>query len=76
MSAIRNSGLDPVLAVALPSWLVLSTLVATILFVYPLVRQSATCESGEVRLSGWFLLVWWIALVLLILYGLGLGAGG
>lgn len=76
MSAIRVSGLDPWLAVAIPSWLVLSTLAATILFVYPLARKSANCQSGDLRLDGWFLLVWWIALVLLILYGLGLGSGG
>jgi len=76
MNAIRNSGLVPFLEVAIPTWFVGSTVLATLFFFYPLVRKSATFESEGVRLTGWFLLIWWIAAILLVLYGLGLGAGG
>jgi hypothetical protein len=76
MRAIRNSGFDPFLTIAIPTWLVGSTALTTIFFFYPLAVKSATCESEEVRLNGWFLLIWWIAAVLLVIYGLGLGAGG
>ena len=76
MNALRSSGLDPLLEVAVPSWFVGSTFLATIFFLFPLVRKSANCASEEVRLNGWFLLVWWIAAVLLVVYGFALGHGG
>jgi hypothetical protein len=61
------------------SWLAGSTLFATVFFFYPLILKSnpeINYASETVRLDGWFLLVWWIAVVLLVLYGLVLGAGG
>lgn len=75
-SAVRNSRIDHILEAAIPSWFVLSTVFATIFFFYPLVRKSTHLGSKGVRLDGWFLLIWWLTVVLLVLYGLGLGAGG
>lgn len=74
--ALRDTEFDRMFGVALQGWMVMSTVFVTIYFFYPLVRKSTNWESEGVRLDGWFLLIWWLAVVLLVLYGLGLGAGG
>lgn len=73
MNALITSSGFELIVVVVQSWFTSSTLFATAFFFYPLARKSSNCESKEVRLGGWFLLVWWLTVVLLVLYALGLG---
>jgi hypothetical protein len=75
--ALKREGLDATVALAFQLWLLGSTLIATVFFVWRRAKETRFHYNGNpMTIDGVFLAVWWTVLVLGILYGLGLGAGG
>ncbi len=75
--ALRREGLDAAAVLAFQLWVIGSTLFATFSFVWRRAKETRFRYSANpMTIDGAFLAVWWTVLVLLILYGLGLGAGG
>jgi len=77
-SALKAFGLDKAVAWGVQFWIVCSTLVATAVFLWELVKNSDAegrvhRTRGAVTLDGVMLLVWWIMLVALCVYAFALG---
>jgi hypothetical protein len=75
--ALRRAGLDAAVILAFQLWVLGSTLLATVSFVWRRVRETRLRYNGNpMTFDGVFLAAWWTVLVLLSLYALGMGAGG
>lgn len=77
--ALRDSGREDLAGYSIPAWILGSTFVATILFGHMFWKgggpETDQAERG-VGIEGRLLLVWWITLVGVCIYGYSLGTGG
>jgi hypothetical protein len=75
--AMKRRGLDASVILAFQMWVLGSTLLATVSFVWRRVKETKLrYNANPMTFDGMFLAAWWTVLILLCLYGLGLGAGG
>jgi len=74
---LRRKGLDASVIFAFRLWVLGSTLLATVSFVWRRVKETKLrYNANPMTFDGIFLATWWAVLILLCLYGLGMGAGG
>jgi hypothetical protein len=77
--ASKKAGVAASITLALQIWFVASSLFATTLFVWSLLRKSDVTEAKTLRPKrlDWILvLTWWATVVILCLYAFMMGMGG
>jgi uncharacterized membrane-anchored protein len=77
--ALRRAGVANLITIFLQTWVVGSTILMTLWFVWRLVSKAKGVEDKQRRpaTSDWILLLaWWAVLVLLCLYAFMMGMGG
>ena len=75
--ALKREGLDESVILAFQLWVVGSTLLATVSFVWRRVKETKLrYNANPMTFDGMFLAAWWTVLILMCLCALGMGAGG
>ncbi len=75
--ALKREGLDSSVILAFQLWVLGSTLLATVFFVWRRAKETRfRYNANPMTFDGMFLAAWWTVIVLLCLYFLGIGAGG
>ncbi len=75
LHALRGLGLEDLVGWAIPIWILGSTILATLLYVWILWRQPKVLSSARLSLEGKLIIAWWITLSTLVIYGYSLGTG-